>query len=396
MKIVLYRTLGIGGIMKIIAAPDSFKGSMSAVEVCKHIEKGIRLVDDRIEVVKIPMADGGEGTVDALVNSTGGRYITAKVKDPLMRDINASYGILGNGRTAVIEMAAASGITLLAAQERNPLLTNTFGTGQLIKHALEQGCRDIIIGVGGSATNDGGAGMAMALGAKFTDTSGKEIGFGGGALSKLDNIDLSRLDPRIFESRITVACDVDIPLCGEKGASYVFGPQKGADARMVKILDNNLFRFAGIIKKVTGKSIINVKGAGAAGGLAGGIIAFLAAELRSGIDIVIKESKLEEQIAGSDLIITGEGKMDVQTVYGKTPLGVAKAASKNRVPVIAIVGSIGEGTEILYDKGITGIFSIINRPMQLEAAMKDTGELIEEAAQNILRLWRAAKTPVVL
>ncbi|MGH4137821.1 glycerate kinase [Clostridium sp.] len=374
--------------MKIVIAPDSFKGSLSALEVCEGIEKGIRKVLGVAEIVKVPMADGGEGTVQSLVDATGGKLIKVKVKDPLMRTVEAFYGILGDGTTAVIEMAAASGITLLSKEERNPMKTTTYGTGEIIVHALDMGCRNFIIGIGGSATNDGGAGMLSALGVKLLDVNGKDIGCGGGSLDKLKTIDLSHLDSRIELCNIVAACDVDNPLCGERGASNIFGPQKGADEDMIITLDNNLSHYADMVEKYLGISIKEYPGAGAAGGLGGGLLAFLNAKLKRGIDIVIETTKLEDSIKDADLVFTGEGMIDYQTAFGKTPFGVAKVAKKYNIPVIAIAGGIGKGTETLYEQGFTSIFSIVDKPMQLEEAIENCGILLENASERIMRILK--------
>lgn len=372
--------------MKIIIAPDSFKGSLSALEVCKNIEKGIRKVFDYAEIVKVPMADGGEGTVQSLVDATGGKLINVKVKGPLLSSVDAFYGILGDGNTAVIEMAAASGITLLSKEKRNPMKTTTYGTGELIKHALDMGCRNFIIGIGGSATNDGGAGMLSALGVKLMDKNGDEIGFGGGNLDKLNVIDVSEIDSRIKLCNIVAACDVDNPLCGVRGASYIFGPQKGADENMVITLDKNLYHYADMIEKYLGISIKDYPGAGAAGGLGGGLLAFLNAKLQPGVNIVIETIALEEKLKDADLVITGEGMIDYQTQYGKTPYGVAKLAKKYNIPVIAIAGGIGRDAEDLYSKGFDSIFSIVDKPMALEEAIENSDLLLQKATERIMRV----------
>jgi glycerate kinase len=374
--------------MKIIIAPDSFKGSLSALEVCENIEIGIKKVLDSTEIVRVPMADGGEGTVQSLVDATGGKLISLRVKDPLMRSIDAFYGILGDGNTAVIEMAAASGITLLSKDERNPMETTTYGTGEIIVHALDMGCRNFIIGIGGSATNDGGAGMLHPLGVKLLDGNGYEIGFGGGNLDKLCSIDLSEIDSRLKLCNIVAACDVDNPLCGEKGASYIFGPQKGADESMIITLDNNLSHYADKIEEYLGVSIKNYPGAGAAGGLGGGLLAFLNAKLQPGINIVIETTSLEDKLKDADLVITGEGMVDYQTQYGKTPYGVAKLAKKYNIPVIAIAGGIGKDAEDLYSKGFDSIFSIVDKPMTLEDAMENSELLVQKTAERIMRVLK--------
>lgn len=378
--------------MKVVIAPDSFKGSLSASEVSGYIEKGVRKVFEAADIVRIPMADGGEGTVQSLVDSTNGVVVNVKVKGPLLKEVDAFYGILGDGTTAVIEMAAASGLPLLSEDERNPMVTTTYGTGELIRHALDKGCDSIIIGIGGSATNDGGAGMIKALGARLLDKDGKEVGCGGGCLDRVEAIDLSNMDKRLKCCRIIAACDVDNPLVGPRGASHIFGPQKGADEEMVKALDKNLLHYAEVVEKVTGIAIKDFPGAGAAGGLGGGLLAFLGAELKRGIDIVLEATGFEERIKDADIIITGEGRMDYQTQYGKTPYGVAQAAKKYGIPVIAIVGSVGQNAEVLYNMGFCGIFSIINRPMMLEEAVSESGRLLTGTAENIMRMLRALQS----
>ena len=379
--------------MKVVIAPDSFKGSLSASAVSGNIEKGVRKVFEFADILSIPMADGGEGTVQSLVDSTKGVIISTKVKGPLLKEVDAFYGILGDGITAVIEMAAASGLPLLREEERNPMKTTTYGTGELIKHALDKGCKKIIIGIGGSATNDGGAGMIKALGAKLLDKDGNDIGYGGGYLDKIEVIDLSNMDERFKSCKIVAACDVDNPLIGLRGASHVFGPQKGADPEMVKILDKNLEHYAEVVERTIGISIKDFPGAGAAGGLGGGLMAFLGAELKRGIDIVIEATGFEEKIKDADLVITGEGMMDYQTQYGKTPYGVAQVAKKYNIPVIAIVGSIGHNAEALYDLGFSGIFSIISRPMTLAEAMSEGAGLLEKSSENVMRMVKAYLKP---
>jgi glycerate kinase len=372
--------------MKIIIAPDSFKGSLSALDVCKNIEKGIRKVFANAEIISVPMADGGEGTVQSLVDATGGKLINIKVKGPLLSSVDAFYGILGDGATAVIEMAAASGITLLTKEERNPMKTTTYGTGEIIKHALDMGCKNFIIGIGGSATNDGGAGMLNALGVKLLDENGDEIGFGGGNLYKLQTIDISEIDSRIKLCNIIAACDVDNPLCGERGASNIFGAQKGADENMIITLDKNLSHYADMVEKYLGVLIKDYPGSGAAGGLGGGLLAFLNAKLLPGINIVIETTALEEKIKDADLVLTGEGIIDYQTQYGKTPYGVAKLAKKYNIPVIAIAGGIGNDAEDLYSKVFDSIFSIVDKPMALEEAMKNSELLLQKTAERIMRV----------
>ena len=373
--------------MKIVIAPDSFKGNLTAKQVADAIEIGIKRVIPDAEIVKIPMADGGEGTVQALVDATDGEIITAEVSDPLGNQIKAEFGILGDSqKTAVIEMASASGLPLVPRDKRNPMLTTTYGTGELIRIALDKGCRKLIVGIGGSATVDGGAGMAQALGVKLLDKNSNEIPKGGGGLEHLDHIDVTSLDPRITETTTIVACDVDNPLVGPRGAPEVFGPQKGATPEMVKILDKFLDRYADIIKCDLGIDIKNIPGAGAAGGLGAGLMAFLGAQLRSGIDIVIDASGLEKHLKDTDIVITGEGKIDRQTIYGKTPIGVARTAKKYGIPVIAFAGNIGSDSHVVYDNGIDALMSIISYPMSLDTAMERSKELLADSAERAIRL----------
>ena len=369
--------------MKIVIAPDSFKESLTALEAAESIENGFKRVLPHAEYIKVPMADGGEGTVQSLVDATGGKIIQKQVTGPLGQPVEAFFGLLGDGETAVIEMAAASGIHLVPGNKRNPLVTTTRGTGELIAACLDHGVNHIIIGIGGSATNDGGAGMAKALGAKLLNKDGVEIGEGGGSLAELDSIDISVLDPRLKHLKIEVACDVDNPLTGEKGASAIFGPQKGATPEMVLQLDENLAHYASIIKRDLGKSIKDVAGAGAAGGLGGGLLAFLPTELKRGIDIVISASGLLEIVKDADLVITGEGKIDSQTIFGKTPIGVAKTAKKYGVPVIGIAGNIARDSEVVYEHGIDALFSIVPGVTVLEDALQNAKEYVERTAFNI-------------
>nr|WP_218623503.1 glycerate kinase [Thermoanaerobacter sp. CM-CNRG TB177] len=379
-----------GDVVKILIAPDKFKESLSALKVADSIEKGILKVFPKAVIEKVPMADGGEGTVESLVDATGGKIIKTNVKDPLFRDIESFYGILGDGKTAVIEMAAASGLYLLKDYERNPMITTTYGTGQLIKDALDRGCRKFIIAIGGSATNDGGAGMATALGVKFYDKDGREIGLGGGALSKIYSIDTSNLDDRLKECRFIVACDVANPLIGENGASRVYGPQKGATKEMVEVLDKNLEHYGKLLEKYFNKKIIDVPGSGAAGGLGAGLMAFLNAQLKSGIEIITETLKLEEKIKEADIVISGEGKIDFQTAFGKTISGIAKLCKKHNKPLIVIAGTV-EDIEKLYEIGVSSVFSTMEKPMFLEDAIKNAPTLLEKSAERIFRLIKAIK-----
>ena len=372
--------------LKIVVAPDSFKHSLPASEVAAHIKSGILKADPHAEVVEIPMSDGGEGLVSALVNATNGKIIPATVNDPLGRQVQSFYGILGDGNTAAIEMAAASGIELISEDERDPMITSTYGTGQLIMEALKQGCKKIIIGIGGSATNDGGAGMAQALGIKLLDKNNNEIGPGGGELQNLEKIDTSGMDKRLTQCEITAACDVTNPLTGQHGASLVYGSQKGGSEEQLLQLDQNLAHYAGIIHRDLGIDVSDVPGSGAAGGLGAGLLAFLDAKLVSGLKVVKEVVDLETQIASCDLVISGEGQIDSQSFFGKTPMGVSEVAKQYNKPVILIAGSIGEGVENLYDEGVDAVFSIVDKPMKLEDAIKNAGVLLERCAENIMRL----------
>jgi glycerate kinase len=371
--------------VKIVVAPDSFKGSLTALEVSDAIEKGIREVFPEAEIIKIPMADGGDGTVECLVNATGGEILREKVIGPLGNEILAHYGILGDKKTAVIEMAAASGLTLVPENKRNPLITTTYGTGQLIKAALNQGCRKMIIGIGGSATNDGGAGMLQALGVKLLDREEKEVGFGGGELKKINRIDISSLDNRLSDIRVLVASDVNNPLCGPMGASRIYGPQKGATPEIIEELDKSLSYFAGLIKRDLNKDVKDIPGAGAAGGLGASLMAFLNAELRPGIEIMIEAVKLEQAIKDADLVITGEGKIDSQTIYGKAPIGVAKIAKKYNVPVVAVAAIIEEDSRIFQSYGIDTLIKVSEPPMRLSEIKTKKIWLIKKSIKQFLR-----------
>ncbi|MGM0903496.1 MAG: glycerate kinase [Bacillota bacterium] len=369
--------------MKIVIAPDSFKESLSASEACQAIESGFREVLPNAVYQKLPMADGGEGTVQSLVSATGGTTVETYVTGPLGEKVLAFYGMLGNGQTAVIEMAASSGLHLVPAEERNPLLTTTRGLGELIKSALDQGTTHLIIGLGGSSTNDGGAGMIQALGGRLLDESGEEITPGGGGLSKLTSIDLSNVDPRLKSVKIEVACDVDNPLIGPNGASAVYGPQKGATPEMIQELDENLTHFANVYEALLKKSYRNHPGAGAAGGLGAGLMAFLAAELKSGVEIILEAVHFEDHIKDTDLVITGEGRIDAQTIYGKTPIGVAKAAKKYDIPVIALCGSYTEDSKIVHNHGIDALFTIVPGVVTLPEAMNHAALYMQQTARNI-------------
>lgn len=369
--------------MRIIVAPDSFKGSVSAVGTANAMEKGIKEVFPDAEVIKVPIADGGEGTVEALVSATNGQMMCQKVTGPLGETIEACWGILGDGETAVIEMAAASGLPLVPKDKKDPRITTTYGTGQLIKAALDKGLRKIIIGIGGSATNDGGCGMAQALGASFLDKEGQELPYGGGALAQLDHVNLSNMDARLADTIIMVACDVDNPLCGAKGATAVYGPQKGATPEMVIELDAALKNFAGKVQKVTGKDVAECPGAGAAGGLGAGLLFFTNAKLRPGVEIVLETTGFESLVERAQLVITGEGRTDFQTAFGKAPVGVAKLAKKYNVPTICIAGGLGQGHEDVFQQGIDGLMSTVPGPMSLEECIESGAELIEKGTKRL-------------
>ncbi|TDO83366.1 glycerate kinase [Halanaerobium saccharolyticum] len=371
--------------MKILVAPDSFKGSLTAMETAENIGNGIHRADSEIEVDLLPMADGGEGTVQSLVDATDGEIIETEVTGPLGDPVEAFYGLLGDGKTAVIEMAAASGLPLVSDEKKNPLKTTTYGTGELIASALEQGVEQIIIGIGGSATNDAGVGMAQALGAEILDVEGNQVDFGGGSLDQIEEINLNNLDSRLNDVEILVACDVDNPLYGEDGAAYVYAPQKGADTKMVEILDQNLRHFNQITIKELDKDTNQIPGAGAAGGLGAGLVAFLNAELKAGVDIVLEIIDFESRLINVDLVITGEGMLDGQSIFGKTPIGVSRSAAKKDIPVIAVAGTLGRGVEKVLDHGINAYFSIIDRPAELKEIKEKSPELLAQLSEQIIR-----------
>ncbi|GEL07366.1 glycerate kinase [Salisediminibacterium halotolerans] len=372
--------------MNILIAPDSFKETLTAGEAADTIAKGLRRGFPAANLSTSPMADGGEGTVDALVEATNGRYVSADVEDPLGRTVTARYGLLGDGETAAIEMAEASGIHLVAEDERDPKITSTFGTGELIRDALDHGVTNMIIGIGGSATNDGGAGMAEALGARFLDANREPVARGGSALNELAVIDTANLDPRLKNVRFRIACDVDNPLTGERGASAVFGPQKGASADDIAQLDAALARYAGYLARDVSIDPSAIPGSGAAGGLGAGMVAFLDAELESGATIVADETNLAAAIARADLVITGEGGINHQTVYGKTPIHVAKLAKTHNLPVIALCGTISLGYETVFDAGIDAVFSAVTGPVTFDELKADPITPVATAAENLGRL----------
>lgn len=374
--------------MKIVIAPDSYKESLSATEVARAIEKGFREIFPDAEYVSVPVADGGEGTVEAMIAATNGTMQHAVVTGPLGERVNACWGISGDGMTAFIEMAAASGLVLVPPTQRNPLITTSRGTGELILAALDKGARNIIIGIGGSATNDGGAGMVQALGAKLTDANGTDIGYGGGSLMALNNIDISALDPRLKNCAIRVACDVSNPLIGEQGASRIFGPQKGATEANIVELDNNLSHYADVINSALRIDVKKVPGAGAAGGMGAALMAFLGAELKSGIEIVTQALNLEEHIHDCTWVVTGEGRLDSQSIHGKVPVGVARVASKYHKPVIGIAGSLTSDVGVVHQYGIDAVFSVLTSIGTLEEAFRGAFDNIYRASRNIAATLR--------
>ncbi|KYZ76538.1 glycerate kinase [Anaerosporomusa subterranea] len=378
--------------MRIVVAPDSFKGSVSALGVAEAMERGIRQVFPDAVVIKVPIADGGEGTVEALVAATGGQIIKQTVVGPLGEPVEAYWGVLADEETAVIEMAAASGLPLLSKEKRDPRLTTTYGTGELIKAALDRGLKKIIIGIGGSATNDGGTGMARALGARFLDKLGQDLPEGGAALANLSTVDLSGLDPRLSEVTLLVACDVDNPLCGPRGASAVYGPQKGATPDMVQQLDSALACYANAAKAATGRDVARLPGAGAAGGLGAGLLFFTAAALRPGVEIVLETVGFRTMVEAADLVITGEGRTDFQTAFGKAPVGVAKIAKEFRKPVICLSGGLGDGADDVLAQGIDAVMSIVPGPMALEDCILGGTELLEAAAARLCRVIKVGRS----
>lgn len=377
--------------MKVVIAPDSFKESLTAKQVCDAIQAGLARVWHDAKFVAIPVADGGEGTVQSLVDATQGRLVEVKVMGPQGKRVEAFYGILGDNQTAVIEMAAASGLHHVPVAQHDPKLTTSFGTGELIRHALDQGVTKLIIGLGGSATNDGGVGMLAALGARFTNADGDPIQLTGGGLRELTHINLQDFDPRLQHCDILVACDVNNPLCGDKGASAVFGPQKGATPEDVQLLDGALRQFGLLTEKVTGKMVLESAGAGAAGGMGAALLAYTQARLRPGIEIVLETVQLAYQVSDADLVITGEGRIDSQTVHGKTPMGVAKVAKRFDVPVLALCGCTGDNYQAVYQCGIDAVFAAVPRAMSLEDALKESDFNLADLAENVARLWVLSK-----
>jgi len=376
--------------MKIVIAPDSFKESLSAPEVAQAIARGWLAVYPDAEIVLCPMADGGEGTVDAVLAATGGERREQVVQGPLATPVTAHWGWLGDG-TAVIEMAAASGLHHVPSGQRDPQVTSSYGTGELIIAALDAGATRIILGLGGSATNDGGSGLLRSLGVRFLDAGGNELRPGGAALAALQRVDLSALDKRLHNVQVEVAADVDNPLCGPKGASAVFGPQKGASAQQVEELDAALARLAEVVGEALGEDFSTFPGVGAAGGLGFAAKAFLGARFRPGIELVAELSGLADAVRGADLVITGEGRLDAQSLHGKTPVGVARVAREQGVPVIALAGSLGEGYQQVREAGIEACFSLAPGPITLEQACANAGRELEARAADLARLWHVAQ-----
>lgn len=372
--------------LRIVIAPDSFKGSLKTSEVAEAMDKGVKMTFPEAKTILLPIADGGEGTVEAILRGRGGEKIEVDVTGPLGSKVKGYYGILPDGKTVVIEMAAASGITLVPENLRNPFHTTTYGTGELIKSAIEKGIKRIIIGIGGSATNDGGAGMAQALGIKLLDKAGNQLPYGGKHLINLKKIDMSGCHPGIKDIEIIAACDVENPLCGPEGASAIYGPQKGASKEMIVELDAALANMAEIIKKDLDKDVANIPGAGAAGGLGAGLIGLLGAKLQPGFAIIAELLELERYIKEANLIISGEGFIDKSTLYGKVLVGIGNIAQRYSVPVVAIGGGVASEIEEIYNLGIKGLYPSTTRPMTLEEAMSDAYKLITISTRNALEL----------
>lgn len=377
--------------MKIIIAPDSYKGCMSAIKVASHMEEGVLKALVNPEIIKIPIADGGEGTVAAMITGANGIYVYTKVTGPLRNEIESFFGILADGKTAVIEMAAASGLEQVPKHRQNPLNTTTFGTGELILAALDEGCSEIIIGVGGSATTDCGMGMAQALGVVFYDSNRTPLSYGGRFMSEVKYYDDSALDSRLKKANIKVACDVDNPLFGKRGAAYIYSSQKGASQRQIKQLDDGLRNISAVINEISGIDISLIPGSGAAGGLAGGLVAFAGAKLSRGVDIIANACNLSEKVKNADLVLTGEGATDSQTVFGKVPVGIASIAKRENVPVVCISGSLEEGYESVYEKGIDAVFSIASGPITLNESIKNAGKNITDTTFNVIKAFISSK-----
>ena len=377
--------------MRVVVAPDKFKGSLSAPEAARAMARGVAAAVPAAAIDVVPMADGGEGTVEALVAATSGSSREAVVAGPLGEPVRARFGMLGDGHTAVLEMAAASGLVLVPRDRRDPSRTSTRGTGELLLAAVEAGARRVVVGIGGSATNDGGAGLGQALGYRLLDAEGREIGPGGGALDRLAAIDASGRDPRLEGVEVAVACDVDNPLCGPRGASAVYGPQKGADPAMVAALDRNLDHLARVLERDLGVSVRDLPGAGAAGGLGAGLVAFASGRLEPGIALVIRAVGLADRLRDADLCLTGEGALDASSAFGKTPIGVARLARSLGCPTIALAGMVGEGAAAVLEQGIDAFFSICPGPITLDEALARGATLLEHASAQATRAFLAGR-----
>ncbi|MBD8069100.1 glycerate kinase [Bacillus sp. PS06] len=372
--------------MKVVVAPDSFKGSISAPELCAAVKKGILRIYPSASVIELPLADGGEGTMENLVLASGGSVIHKVVKDPLGRPVKAGFGVLGDEETVVIEIAQASGLPLVPLKERNPLLASSFGTGQLVKEALDMGYRKFLIGLGGSATNDAGTGLLKALGMRFFNENGEDLMEGGGALIELDHVDDILLDPRLKDCSFLIASDVTNPLCGPNGASAVFGPQKGATPEDVKTLDKSLTHYSQIVHSTKGINLIDITGGGAAGGIGASLVAFLGATIKPGIEVVMNAIQFEEKISNANLIITGEGKLDAQTLSGKVIAGVTQVAKPQQIPVVAICGQRNLDSKQMDELGLIAGFSIVPGPTTLEASLENASRWTTECTEQIMRL----------
>ena len=377
--------------MKVLIAPQAFKGALSAVDAAQAIARGVIRAVPSAETVTVPIADGGDGTVDALVGATDGQRFRTQVIGPLGEPVFAHWGAMGDGQTAVIEMAQASGLALVPPRRRDPRITTSFGTGQLIAESLDRGYRRLIVGLGGSATNDGGAGMAQALGVHLLDSNGKELPRGGGALTRLAAVDVQGLYPALESAELIVATDVTNPLCGPHGASAVYGPQKGATPQIVRVLDHALAHYADVLSRTLGRDVASEPGAGAAGGVGAGLMAFTSATLRSGIDLVCELLDFDGYLEGADLLITGEGRIDGSTTYNKAPVGVARRAKARNIPVLAVAGSLGTGYREVYRHGIDAVVCIADRPMSFRDSLARTAELLEDAAERAMRLWNGGR-----
>lgn len=377
--------------MKVVVAPDKFKGSLTAPEAARALARGVRRAIPDADVDEAPMADGGEGTVEALVAATGGRFREADVSGPLGEPVRARFGLLGDGATAVIEMATASGLMLVPHDRRDPTRASTRGTGELIRESLDEGARRLVVGIGGSATNDGGAGLAQALGYRLLDARGQDLPPGGGPLLRLDRIDASGRDRRLDGVEVAVACDVDNPLCGPRGASAVFGPQKGATPEQVATLDRGLAHFARVIFRDLGADVADLPGAGAAGGLGAGLVAFANGRLTRGVDTVIAAVKLADRLRGADLCLVAEGMLDGSSAGGKTAVGVARLARSLGCPTLALAGAIGPGAEAVLAEGIDAYFSLCPGPIPLEQSIARASEYLEHAAEQATRAFLAGR-----